>query len=57
MSEYYKLCDKIINKQYDIIHFQECGPPWMALFLRMYRKCPLVMTVHDPYQHPGIPFT
>lgn len=57
ISVYYKLCKNIINKQYDIIHIQEYGPPWMVLFWRMCRKCPLVMTVHDPYQHPGIPFT
>ena len=56
ISEYYKLCRDIINKDYDIIHFQDYGPPWMALFWKICRKCPLVMTVHDPYQHPGIPF-
>jgi len=57
ISEYYKLCRNIKNKHYDIIHFQEYGPPWMVLFWRAYIKCPLVMTVHDPYQHPGIPFS
>jgi len=56
ISEYHKLCTDIKNRQYDIIHFQEYGPLWMALFWRIYRKFPLVMTVHDPYQHPGIPF-
>lgn len=56
ISEFYKLCADIENKQYDIIHFQEYGPLWMALFWRMYRKCPLVMTVHDPYHHLGTPF-
>ena len=56
ISEYYKLCKDIENRQYDIIHFQEYGPPWLALFWRIRGKCPLVMTVHDPFQYPGIPF-
>jgi len=54
---YYKLCKDIKNRRYDVIHFQEYGTPWMALFWRICRKYPLVMTVHDPYQHPGLPFT
>jgi len=53
---YHRLCKEIKNRNYDIIHFQEYGPPWVALFWKMCKKMPLIMTVHDPYQHPGIPF-
>ena len=47
---------KIRDQHYDVIHFQEYASPWMILFWRTLRNIPLVMTVHDPYQHPGIPF-
>ena len=57
ISVYYKLCKEIKSRQYDVIHFQEIGTPWMALFWSICSKYPLVMTVHDPYQHPGLPFT
>jgi len=51
----YKLCKNIKNRHYDVIHFQEYGTPWMFLFWRICGKCPLVMTVHDPYQHQDLP--
>ncbi|MHA1381472.1 MAG: glycosyltransferase family 4 protein [Candidatus Helarchaeota archaeon] len=56
ISIYYELCKDILKKNYDIIHLQEYGPPWLAIFWGIFRKIPLVMTVHDPYQHTGIPF-
>ncbi len=52
---YRRLCQEIKSRQYDVIHFQEIGTPWMALFWKICRKYPLVMTVHNPYQHLGIP--
>lgn len=53
---YSRLCREIRDRHYDVIHFQEYAPPWMTPFWRILRKVPLVMTVHDPHQHPGIPF-
>jgi len=52
---YYKLCRKIKSKKYDVIHFQDVGTPWMALFWIICKKYPLVMTVHDPSPHLGLP--
>lgn len=40
---------------YDIVHLQEYTDPWMALAWRSRGRVPLVLTVHDPYQHPGVP--
>jgi len=40
---------------YDIVHLQEYTDPWMAAAWPTARHLPLVLTVHDPYQHPGIP--
>lgn len=41
---------------YDVIHTQE-GNFWFSLMrLFLARKVPLVYTVHDPYQHPGLKF-
>ena len=40
---------------YDVVHLQEYTDPWMALAWHMIRHIPLVLTVHDPYQHPGVP--
>ena len=54
---YYRLCKDIKKRRYDVVHFQEYGTPWIALVWRICRQYPLVMTVHDPYQHPGLPFT
>lgn len=57
ISVYHELCEKIKSRKYDIIHFQGVGTPWLALFWGKNRKYPLVMTVHDPYPHQGLPFT
>lgn len=40
---------------YNVVHVQEYTDPWMALAWRLPRRVPLVLTVHDPYQHPGLP--
>ncbi|MFB3786791.1 MAG: glycosyltransferase family 4 protein [bacterium] len=51
---YYGLCRKIRDERYDVLHIQSSAAPWMALFWRMLRSTPLVLTVHDPYQHEGL---
>jgi glycosyltransferase involved in cell wall biosynthesis len=38
--------------QPDVIHFQN-GHLYMNWFLRLIRKYPLVVTIHDPRHHPG----
>ena len=45
----------IRDGKYDVVHLQEYTDPWMALVWRMTCRVPLVLTVHDPYQHPGVP--
>lgn len=50
-----KLTTEMIDKEYDIIHIQEYGPFWLYLFLNKWLTIPIVMTVHDPHQHNGIP--
>jgi len=53
---YYGLCRQIRNEQYDVLHIQSSAAPWLALFWRMLRSAPLVLTVHDPYQHEGLSY-
>jgi glycosyltransferase involved in cell wall biosynthesis len=57
ISVYHRLCKDIVKRDYDVIHFQSPGTPWIALFYRIYRKFPLVMTVHNPYPHFGLPLS
>ena len=49
-----RLCKDIGHRGYDVIHIQEYGSPWMAFWWRLCGPHPLVMTIHDPYQHPGL---
>ncbi|OGC94629.1 MAG: hypothetical protein A2W25_09395 [candidate division Zixibacteria bacterium RBG_16_53_22] len=42
-------------RHYDIIHFQE-GDIWFSLNRSLFKNVPLVLTVHDPTQHAGLPF-
>ena len=51
-----KLSLAIRDKNYTVIHIQEYGPPWLYILLRRWNKVPIIMTVHDPQQHPGLPF-
>ncbi len=55
LAVYARLCREIRDQHYDAIHFQEYPNPWIIPFWRSLQGIPLVMTVHDPYQHPGIP--
>ncbi len=54
---YYKLSKSFKGKKYNLIHFQIAGialsPFWMFLFWGRYKRFPLVLTVHDPFQHYG----
>lgn len=43
---------KQLNK-YDLIHVQ-CGNIWFSTWRHLFKKVPIIFTVHDPYQHPGI---
>jgi len=52
---YRKLCERIRRKNYDVMHFQSAGTIWMRLFWYKWRHIPLVITVHDPNEHPGMP--
>jgi glycosyltransferase involved in cell wall biosynthesis len=52
---YRDLWTAIEERHYDIIHFQEYGPPWAIPSWRVCKRVPTVMTVHDPYQHGGLP--
>jgi len=54
LGVYYRLCQKIRAERYDVLHIQSSAAPWMALFWWMIRSTPLVLTVHDPYQHEGL---
>lgn len=54
---YHRLCQEIQSRFYDVIHFQGIGTPWLALSWKKCSKYPLVITVHDPYPHQGLPFT
>jgi glycosyltransferase involved in cell wall biosynthesis len=56
MLSYNKFSLTIRDKKYDVIHIQEYGPPWLYFYLRRWNKVPIIMTVHDPYQHQGLPF-
>jgi len=55
LPSFRRLCRTLRDRRYDVIHFQEYSPPWITPFWRALRHIPLVMTVHDPNQHPGIP--
>lgn len=51
---YQRICNDIKQNDYDVLHMQEYGPPWMWWPWRIHIHLPFVMTVHDPYQHPGL---
>ena len=53
---YYKICREIKNNNYDLIHLQGEGIPWLFFYRKMWKMIPVIYTVHDPYQHPGLPF-
>ena len=53
---YYKLYGRIKKGKYDLIHLQDEGILWLLMYRKMWKKIPLIHTVHDPYQHPGLPF-
>ena len=53
---YYSLCKNIVGRSYDILHIQGEGTPWFLFYRNIWRALPLVLTVHDPVQHPGLPF-
>jgi alpha-maltose-1-phosphate synthase len=40
-------------RSYDIIHVQQ-GNVWLSLNRYLFRNVPMVCTVHDPTQHPGL---
>jgi alpha-maltose-1-phosphate synthase len=40
-------------RSYDIIHVQITNV-WLYLYRLLYRKVPIVCTIHDPYQHYGL---
>jgi len=48
---YYKIA-RILNK-FDIIHIQ-IGDIWFSLWRWLFKRVPIVFTVHDPYQHIGL---
>lgn len=48
------LCREIARGNYDVIHIQEYSTPWIAMAWGLCAPCPLVTTIHDPYQHPGL---
>ena len=50
------LCDEIAARGYDVLHLQEYASPWFALAWRRLAHVPLVVTVHDPQQHSGLPW-
>jgi len=52
---YYKMYNKLKKIKYNLIHFQGSVTPWMLIGYRILEKTPLIFTVHDPYQHPGLP--
>jgi glycosyltransferase involved in cell wall biosynthesis len=47
------LCRTIASRDYDVIHIQEYSDPWTSFWWGRDFP-PLVMTMHDPYQHPGL---
>jgi len=51
----YRLCMDIRKRHYDVIHVQEYANPWVALWWPICANCPTVVTVHDPFQHYGLP--
>ena len=53
---YYKLSKEIWDSCFDIIHFQTGAYPWFLMHRKLWRRIPLIFTVHDPYQHPDLPF-
>ena len=55
LFSYYKLSKEIRDGNFDILHFQTGAFPWFLIFRNIWRSIPLVSTVHDPYQHPGLP--
>lgn len=50
MLSYYKVA-KTLN-HFDIVHVQS-GNVWLSLFRRLFKRIPIVFTIHDPHQHVG----
>jgi glycosyltransferase involved in cell wall biosynthesis len=51
-----RLSQELRDGHYDVIHLQENAPLWMTPYWRTFLNVPVVATVHDPYQHSGLPF-
>jgi len=41
---------------FDVVHIQ-IGDFWLNSMRFLFSKVPIICTVHDPYQHPGLKFT
>jgi glycosyltransferase involved in cell wall biosynthesis len=50
-----KLAELLYKGAYDIIHLQFSGTLPLVFYWNKVKHIPLVLTVHDPYQHPGLP--
>lgn len=55
LLSYRKVTSLLKNNNYDLIHLQFCGTPGLAFFWYTLHTIPLIFTIHDPVQHPGIP--
>jgi len=48
---YYKVARKLLN--YDVIHIQG-GNIWFSMWRPLFKRTPIIFTVHDPFQHTGL---
>ena len=54
--DHYRTVRDIARRGYDVIHYQEQGTMWMTMWQWMLPEIPLVMTLHNPYAHTGVPW-
>jgi len=53
---YYRLAKEIGDSGFDVIHIQAEPYPWFLVYRKMWRGIPVICTVHDIFQHPGLGF-
>jgi len=51
IAKYYRIAKNL--KTFDVVHIQ-IADIWLAFWRFLFRKVPIVSTVHDPYQHFGL---
>jgi len=49
--KYYRIAKRL--RTFDIVHIQ-IADIWLAVWRFLFRKVPIICTIHDPYQHYGL---